>query len=124
MYRVCQSEANSARARLRMRKMTTTSFRTSMAVSEFQDGDSVFAKSEGDLGDDESEGEAAVATEKEEKRSKRQPRDITPAEREVHSRWATRNDADHVGNIGWLFGNWGKRPNNVKMRNHFDTVLK
>ena len=37
---------------------------------------------------------------------------------------AGRNDADHVGNIGWLFGNWGKRPTNVKMRNHLDTVLK
>ena len=39
-------------------------------------------------------------------------------------KWAARNDASHVGNIGWLFGNWGKRPKNSKLRNHLDTVLK
>ena len=29
-----------------------------------------------------------------------------------------------VGNIGWLFGNWGKRPRNQAMRKHLDMVLK
>ena len=29
-----------------------------------------------------------------------------------------------VGNIGWLFGNWGKRPRNHAMREHLDMVLK
>ena len=28
------------------------------------------------------------------------------------------------GNIGWLFGNWGKRPRNHAMRSHLDMVLK
>ena len=28
------------------------------------------------------------------------------------------------GNIGWLFGNWGKRPRNQAMREHLDMVLK
>ena len=51
----------------------------------------------------EGQDEAAVAAEKEEKRSKRKPRDITPVEQELQSKWAGRNDADHVGNIGWLF---------------------
>ena len=87
-------------------------------VTEFQGGDSVYAKSQADLGDAETEGE------QEEQRSKRKPRDITPVEQELYSKWAGRNDADHVGNIGWLFGNWGKRPSLLKMRNHLDTVLK
>ena len=93
-----------------------------VTVSEFQAGDSVYE--EGDLDDVKSEGEVAVATEKEEKRSKRQPRDITPIEQRLKSKWATRNDAEHVGNIGWLFGNWGKRPKDEKRRNHLDKVLK
>ena len=42
----------------------------------------------------------------------------------MQSRWAARNEASHVGNIGWLFGNWGKRPVNPKMRAHLDEVLK
>ena len=87
-------------------------------VTEFQGGDSVYAKSQADLGDAETEGE------KEEQRSERKPRDITPEQQVLESIWAGRNDADHVGNIGWLFGNWGKRPSNMKMRNHLDTVLK
>ena len=87
-------------------------------VTEFQGGDSVYAKSQADLGDAETEGE------KEEQRSERKPRDITPEQQVLESKWAGRNDADHVGNIGWLFGNWGKRPSNMKMRNHLDTVLK
>ena len=29
-----------------------------------------------------------------------------------------------MGNIGWLFGNWGKRPRNHAMRSHLDMVLK
>ena len=29
-----------------------------------------------------------------------------------------------MGNIGWLFGNWGKRPRNRSMREHLDMVLK
>ena len=29
-----------------------------------------------------------------------------------------------VGNIGWLFGNWGKRPRSQAMRKHLDMVLK
>ena len=28
------------------------------------------------------------------------------------------------GNIGWLFGNWGKRPKGRKMREHLDMALK
>ena len=85
------------------------SVKIAVTVSEFQEGDSVYNE-ERDLDDVESEGEAAVATEKEEKRSKRQPRDITPEQQVLQSKWAGRNDAEHVGNIGWLFGNWGKRP--------------
>ena len=88
------------------------------SVTEFQGGDSVYAKSQADLGDAETEGE------KEEQRSERKPRDITPEQQVLESKWAGRNDADHVGNIGWLFGNWGNRPAKVNMRNHLDNVLK
>ena len=37
---------------------------------------------------------------------------------------ATLDEAEVVGNIGWLFGNWGKRPSNRAMREHLDMVLK
>ena len=88
------------------------------SVTEFQRGDSVYSKSQAGLGDAETEGE------KEEKRSQRKAKDITPEQQELYSKWAGRNDADHVGNIGWLFGNWGRRPKDVTMRNHLDKVLK
>ena len=42
----------------------------------------------------------------------------------LKSKWAGRNDAEHVGNIGWLFGNWGKRPANQGGRNRLDKILK
>ena len=59
-----------------------------------------------------------------EKRSTRQPKDITPEQKRLQARWKARNDADHVGNIGWLFGKWGRRPRNPNMRDHLDEVLK
>ena len=37
---------------------------------------------------------------------------------------AALDEAEVVGNIGWLFGNWGKRPRNHAMREHLDMVLK
>ena len=52
------------------------------------------------------------------------PRDITPAQQILHAKWRARNDAEHVGNIGWLFGNWGRRSTSADMRNHLDLVLK
>ena len=45
------------------------------------------------------------------KRCERPRRDTAPKQTlQQKTTWARRNDADHVGNIGWLFGNWGKRP--------------
>ena len=97
--------------------------KSAVTVSEFCSGDSVVT-AEADVEEAEGQGEAAVATEKEEKRSKRQPRNITPEQQLLKSKWAARNDADRVGNIGLPFGNWGKRPTNLNMRNHLDKVLK
>ena len=57
-------------------------------------------------------------------RSKRQPRKIAPEDEKLQWKWAQRNDADHVGNIGWLFGNFGSRAENPKMREHIDELLK
>ena len=52
------------------------------------------------------------------RREGRPPRDTAPKPDAAVAgdKWSARNDADHVGNIGWLFGNWGKRPRNVVMR--------
>ena len=60
------------------------------------------------------------------RREGRPPRDTAPKPDAAVAgdKWSARNDADHVGNIGWLFGNWGKRPRTVAMQNHLDMVLK
>ena len=34
------------------------------------------------------------------------------------------SDDEHAGNVGWLFGNWGKRPRNPDMREHLEMALK
>ena len=84
--------------------------KSAVAALTFQRGDSLVCESDPDLEGGEGEGEAAVAADdaqpNKEKRSKRQPRDITPMQQQLKSKWAGRNDAEHVGNIGWLFGNW------------------
>ena len=102
--------------------------KSAVTVTTCRVGDSVIGESEHNLEGGESEGEAAVAADdaqpNKETRSTRQPRGITPIEQELKSTWEGRNDAKHVGNIGWLFGNWGKRPTHVNMRNHLDKVLK
>ena len=36
----------------------------------------------------------------------------------------SRAQGDHVGNIGWLFGNWAQRPRSLDMREHMETALK
>ena len=56
--------------------------------------------------------------------STRQPTDITPEQKKLQARWKSRNDAEHVGNIGWLFGNWGLRAKDRQKREHVDEVLK
>ena len=88
--------------------------RSEWSMTTFRPGDSVAAWSEPDdmVGPDDDE--AAVAADDCPTRfitrfSTRQPRDCTPDQQQLKSKWAGRNDADHVGNIGWLFGNWGKR---------------
>ena len=95
----------------------TRSVKSAITVLTHRTGDSIIGESEADLEEGE-EGEVK------EKRSTRKPRDITPTEQLLKLKWAGRNDAEHVGNIGLLFGNWGKRPKSLKMRNHLDTVLK
>ena len=101
---------------------------SAVTVLTFRAGDSIVGETDPDLEGGEGECVAAIAADdaqpNKEKRSKRQPRYITPMQQQLKSKWAGRNDAEHVGNIGWLFGNWGKRPKNLKMRNHLDTVLK
>ena len=44
-------------------------------------------------------------------------------QQQLKSKWAPRNDADHVGNNGWLFGSWGKRPTHLKRPGPLDIVL-
>ena len=106
----------------------TRSVKSAITVITFRADDSVIGESEHDLEGGEGEGEAAVAADdaqpNKETRSTRQPRDITPIEQELKSTWEGRNDANHVGNLGWLFGNWGNRPTNVNMRHHLDKVLE
>ena len=85
-------------------------------------------------GEDEAAGpHAAVAEQspgaprcREARRLHRPPRDTTPMADNAGAadKWTKRNDQNHVGNIGWLFGNWGKRPSNANMREHIDMVLK
>ena len=60
------------------------------------------------------------------RRLHRPPRDTTPMADGAGAadKWTKRNDQNHVGNIGWLFGNWGKRPSNANMRAHIDMVPK
>ena len=76
----------------------TRSVKSAITVLTHRTGDSIIGESEADQEEGE-EGEVK------EKRSTRKPRDITPTEQLLKSKWAGRNDAEHVGNIGWLFGN-------------------
>ena len=38
--------------------------------------------------------------------------------------WQRRNDSEGVGNVGWLFGNWGHMPKNKSMRDCVEMMLK
>ncbi len=62
----------------------------------------------------------------EHRRAGRPPRDTAPKDvpPEAAAPATARNPAGHVGNLGWLFGNWGKRPRNLDMLMHLDRVLK
>lgn len=95
-----------------------------VSVTTFNDADSVLSDADAAPGHDD----AAVAAGHDDaavtRLSTRKPRGRTPAEQDLQSRWAARNDASHVGNIGWVFGNWGKRPSNAGRRNCLDKVLK
>ena len=99
-----------------------------VSVSTFQAGDSIYMTAS--ESDEDDVGAAVAADDAQPKethrtsRSKRQPRKIAPEDEKLQWKWAQRNDADHVGNIGWLFGNWGKRPKNAGRRNRLDKVLK
>ena len=103
-----------------------------MTVSQFQPGDSVWEKSDGSnvVSDEDDEGAAVAAHDAQPTethrltRSTREPRKIAPEDATLQWKWAQRNDADHVGNIGWLFGNFGSRAENPKMRDHIDELLK
>ncbi|MDA8584413.1 hypothetical protein N9L68_09250 [bacterium] len=92
------------------------------SVTSLNDGDIIWSDADfAPVPDD-----AAVATGDDgdavTRRSTRKPRGCTPQQQSLQSRWQARNDASHVGNIGWLFGNWGKR--HGKMRKRLDKVLK
>ena len=107
--------------------------RTDVSASTFF-GDSTYSASE--------PGEAAVAAEESaaaeseqmgncqpqqriHRRHGRLQRDTAPRQTPPVTRKSTAlNEAAHIGNTGWLFGNWGKRPSNVQMREHLDNVLK
>ena len=95
----------------------------SMSVSTFQAGDSVWEERSED-GSDADDVRAAVAADDAQpkethrtSRSKRQPRKIAPEDEKLQWKWAQRNDADHAGNIGWLFGNFGSRAENLRCGN-------
>ena len=95
------------------------------SVTTLNDGDSAWS-SDADVapGHDDAAGAAGHDGAAVTRLSTRKPRDCTPADTNLQSIWAARNDASHVGNIGWLFGNWGKRPANQGRRNRLDDVLK
>ena len=38
--------------------------------------------------------------------------------------WDLRNDSEHIGNVGWLFGNWGQRPRDARVRQHVMNTLR
>ena len=63
------------------------------------------------------------------RRKQRPRRETAPiaAWRHTHI-WAAvaknRDEDERVGNIGWMFGNWGKRPASPKMKAHVDMALK
>ena len=59
------------------------------------------------------------------RRDAKPPGDTAPNAASVDApAWcAQRNDAEHVGNVGWLFGNWWQRPRNCDMREHLEISL-
>ena len=81
----------------------------------------VAAASPADEGDETFE---AVPKELRACRKERPLRDTAPKPSPMAAKWEARNAASHVGNIGWLFGNWGKRPASASMRQHWDNILK
>ena len=38
--------------------------------------------------------------------------------------WDLRNDSEHIGNLGWLFGNWGQTPRDARVRQHVMNTLR
>ena len=60
----------------------------------------------------EDEADAAVAAGPHAPRGQKdtRPIDTTTTQWHVPAWAAQRNEQEHVGNVGWLSGNWGKRP--------------
>lgn len=94
--------------------------KSAWTVSSFQRGDSVYTEHDGLAEEQRNEHDALAAVAADDaqpkeadrtRRNTRETRDITPNQQGLKPKWAGRNDATHVGNIGWWFANWGKPPN-------------
>ena len=46
---------------------------------------------------------------------------MSPERKEI---WDQRNELPNIGNIGWLFGNWGPRPSKQGHRDNFENALR
>ena len=50
-----------------------------------------------------------------------QGQEMSPERKEI---WDQRSELPNIGNIGWLFGNWGPRPSKQGHRDNFENALR
>ena len=72
-------------------------------------GDSSIVASADDYGEDALDDALAGPKQKKHTRAQRQTAPIIDSQlrKERRDMWQKRNDSEGVGNVGWLFGNWG-----------------
>ena len=75
-------------------------------------GDSSIAASADDYGQDALDDASAGPKHKNHARPQRRTAPIIDPQlrKERREMWQKRNDSEGVGNVGWLFGNWGHMP--------------
>ena len=90
-------------------------------------GDSSVAQSDNE--EDPAVADDADAEPRSKQVSSRKPRETRPVldptmKPETRQKWQNRNDQPGVGNVGFLFGNWGQLPKNKNMRSGVEMMLK